>query len=89
MSAISKIYDQLANQVNQTTFMDKYIRNEVQLDSETKIKFDLNELKKDKVLINQLSRFAEHWKTKTLFSGRLISATKKLKSEILTELEND
>ena len=89
LSAISKIYNQLSSQVNETTLTDKYIRNDVKLFSETEIKFDPKELKKDKVLINQLSRFAEHWKTKVQFSGRLIFMSKNLKSKILTELEND
>jgi hypothetical protein len=89
LNAISKIYDQLANQVNESSLIDKYIRKQVYTDAVTEIEFNLSEMKDDQVLINKLSRFADNWKTKMSFATRLINMATELKSNIELELEND
>lgn len=89
ISAISKIYDQLASQVSETSVTDKYIKNKVRLNVDSEITFDFNRMKKDALLMNQLSRFAENWKTKMHFSGMLKSSSIKLRNNIQKLLNND
>ncbi|MAD97149.1 MAG: hypothetical protein CMB99_07485 [Flavobacteriaceae bacterium] len=90
LSAIGKIYDELSEQVNERAFLDPYIKQEVNLtSSNTKIKFDFNTIRKNKMVINQLSRYAHNWSTKREFASSLIEQSKKLRAEILKELNND
>lgn len=86
LSAIGKIYDGLSEQVNERTFLDPYIKQEVSIDAKTKIIFDFDQIRKDKLVINTLSRYAHNWSTKREFATSLIEQSKKLKAEILKEL---
>lgn len=88
LSAIGKIYDELSVQVNDRAFLDPYIKQIVSLDAKTKINFDFDEIRKDKLVFNQLSRYAHNWSTKREFATSLIEQSNKLKSEILKELND-
>ncbi len=90
LSAIGKIYDELSQQVNERAFLDPYIKQEVSLRAaKTKIDFDLEKLRKNQLVINQLSRYTHNWSTKKGFASSLIEQSKKLKVEILKELNHD
>lgn len=90
LSAIGKIYDELSEQVNERDFLDPYIKQEVNLIStKTKINFNFNEIRNDQTVINKLSRYTHNWSTKREFASSLIEQSKKLKTQILKELNND
>lgn len=92
LSAFSKIITQLTNQVNKTAPIDKhvtlFIANESSL-RKTPLEYDFNLMKKDKFLINTLSRFSLHWQTKSFFSNNLLEVGESLKKNIQKELNND
>ena len=88
LAAVSKIYDQLADKVNDSEFLDKYIRQEVSINSRRpKVSFDVTEIKKDKRLINILSRYGNNWNTKKQLSTLLMNQSKKLKNLIQKEID--
>lgn len=89
LAVISKIYDQLAEQVNEDDFIHKYVFIQTSEGSITdEVIYNFSELKNDSFLINKLSKFKVNWLTKKEFSSNLLSGSKKLKEQILEELEN-
>tara|TARA_R110002074_G_scaffold231282_2_gene402870 strand:- start:4946 stop:5710 length:765 start_codon:yes stop_codon:yes gene_type:complete len=85
--AISKIFDQLSNKVNDDHFMNNYITlNMKENFSESTLSYDFTKLCKDQFVINKLSRFTEHWSDKKSFSEILANNSEKLKEEIQKEL---
>ena len=92
LGAFSKIITQLADQVNKTEPVDKhvtlFIANESSL-HKIPLEYDFNLMKKDKFLINTLSRFSLHWQTKSFFSNNILEVGESLKKNIKNELSND
>ncbi len=88
LEAISKIFDQLAEKVNDTSVIDKYVLVIPGPNPrETAFQYDFMEMAADQELINILSRFAYNWQTRTMFTSQLHKVTEELKIEIERELE--
>jgi len=92
LGAYSKIITQLTSQVNKTEPIDKYVTlfvaEEFPLDK-ISLEYDFDLLKKDNFLINTLSRYSLHWKTKSFFNNNMLKVGESLKKNILKELSND
>jgi len=88
LEAISKIFDQLAEKVNDTSVIDKYVTViPAATPAGTTFLYDFKEMAADQELINILSRYANNWQTRTVFTSQLHSLTEELKIEIEQELE--
>ena len=85
---VSTIYEDLNEKVNQTTFMDPYLKFE-QGGSVTENAFcyDFSKIRQDQVIINTLSRYAFHWKSKSSFSRSLQNQASELNAFIQKEIE--
>ena len=87
LESVSKMYDQMANQVNDTKFVDQHVTLLLEPESTShKLRYNFNDLAKDNYLINRLSRCGNLWQTKRYFSERLSNSSKKLKESYLAEL---
>lgn len=88
LAAISKIYDQLATQVNDDDFIQKYVFIQTGEGAfQNKIIYNFSAVKNDSFLINKLSKFKVNWLTKKEFSSNLIRMSQDLKEKIQTELK--
>jgi len=88
LEAISKMFDQMASQVNSTEFIDKYVT--IQIVPETihsNLEYNFEDLAKDTYVINKMSRYGYLWQTKQYFSKILTKTTLKLKEAIEEELK--
>ena len=85
--AVSKMYDQMASQVNETEIVDKHVTLLLDPNSiNSKLVYNFNDLVDDKFLINRLARFGYFWKTRQFFSESISESSKKLKEAYITEL---
>ncbi|MDX1591324.1 MAG: DUF6090 family protein [Balneolaceae bacterium] len=86
--AISKIYDQLSEKVDDTKFIDQYVRV-VQTDSRITpdLQYEFSDLSSDPLVINTLARYGLHWRSKKYFSAFLKSRALELKAAVEAELE--
>jgi hypothetical protein len=92
LGAYSKIITLLASQVNKTEPIDKHVTLSVAEEfplNKISLQYDFDLLKKDNFLINTLSRYSLHWKTKSFFSNNMLEVGESLKKNILKELSND
>jgi len=88
--AVSKMYDQMANQVNETEIVDKHVTLLLDPNSiNSKLDYNFKDLVNDKFLINRLARFGYFWQTKQFFSESLSESSRKLKEAYLTELNKE
>ena len=89
LESVGKIFDQLANKVNETDFIDKYLLLDLQPGTiNSELEYDFQSMAGDKYLINKLARYGYCWQTKQLFSGMLAQSSEELKEAILLELKN-
>ncbi|GAA4812071.1 DUF6090 family protein [Litoribaculum gwangyangense] len=85
--AVSKMYDQIADQVNDTKLVDKHVTLVLDPNSMySKLDYDFIDLAEDKFLINRLARFGYFWQTKQAFSKTISESSKKLKEAYITQL---
>ncbi len=89
LEAISKVYDQLANKVNNTEMIDKYVTIKIKANSlDNQLEYNFQELSNDRNLINVLSRYGYYWQTKQSFSSILSKLSTELRENILKELDH-
>ena len=87
LEAVSKIYDQIAVQVNDTDFIDKYVTIIIESDARNnKLEYEFSEMSNDKYLINKLGRYGFQWQAKQHFSNSLSKSSNDLKEAFLNEL---
>jgi len=87
LEAISKTYDQLANQVNSTESIDRYVTIIMEEGTvNSKLEYNFPEMLKDGYLINRMSRFGYFWQTKQHFSKTMSDLSKNLRESYLKEL---
>jgi len=87
LEAISKTYDQLANQVNSTESIDRYVTIIMEEGTvNSKLEYNFPEMLKDGYLINRMSRFGYFWQTKQHFSKTMSDLSKNLRELYLKEL---
>lgn len=88
LEAVSKIFDQMANKVNSTDIIDRYVAIKIGGSTlESKVNYDFQELSNDRFLINTLSRYGYFWQTKQYFSEILSKLSADLKESILKDLD--
>ena len=84
---VSKMYDQIADQVNDTKLIDQHVT--VLLDPKSlnsTLDYDFKDLANDDYLINRFARFGYFWQTKQHFSKILSESSEALKEFYLKEL---
>jgi len=87
LESVSKIYDQIAVQVNDTDFIDKYVTIIIGSDARNnKFEYEFSEMSNDKYLINKLGRYGFQWQAKQFFSNSLSKSSNDLKEAFLNEL---
>ncbi len=85
--AVSKMYDQMASQVNETEIVDKHVTLLVDPNSiNSKLDYNFKHLADDKFLIIRLARFGFFWQTKQFFSESISESSKKLKEAYIAEI---
>lgn len=91
LEAIRKIFDQLADKVGDMRLFDPYITHYIVKGekSQSNIEYEIEEIAKNKELINVLSRHGLHWDTKRLFSEYLLKYSKELKELLEQEIEKN
>ena len=88
LESVSKIYDQIAVQVNDTDFIDKYVTIIIGSDARNnKFEYEFSEMSNDKYLINKLGRYGFQWQAKQFFSNSLSKSSNDLKEAFLKELD--
>jgi len=84
---VSTVSEDLNEKVNEMEFIDPYLKfGKESSFRETVVEYDFNDLATDKRVINTLSRYGFHWKTKSSFSKSLAEEASQLKSLIEQEL---
>lgn len=87
LEVVSKMYDQMANQVNDTKLIDRHVALLLDPDSINSIlDYDFKDLANDDFLINRMARFGYFWQTKQHFSELLSESSKKLGEFYSSEL---
>ena len=87
LEAISKMYDQLANQVNNTEIIDRHVTIVMEAGTiNSTLEYNFQEMAKDSYLINRMSRFGYFWQTKQHFSKTMSDLSKNLRESYLKEL---
>ena len=85
--SVSKMYDQMASQVNETEIVDKHVTLVLDPNStNSKLDYNFKDLADDKFLINRLARFGYFWQTKQFFSESISESSKKLKEAYNAEI---
>ncbi len=85
---VSTIYEDLNEKVNQTTFMDPYLKFEPNGSvTDNAFSYDFSKIRQDQVVINTLSRYAFHWKSKSFFSNNLQNRATQLHELIQKEID--
>ena len=86
LESISKVYDQMADQVNSTEIIDKHVTIIIKEGTvQSTLVYDFEDLANDKFLINRMSRFGYFWQTKQFFSKTLAEMSKKLGDDYLKQ----
>jgi hypothetical protein len=84
---VSTVSEDLNQKVNHTEFIDSYVKfSKESTFQNTVLEFDFEDLTSDKKVINVLSRYSFHWKTKMAFMNILSKNAKELKALIEQEL---
>jgi hypothetical protein len=84
---IANIYAELNSKVNQSEFLDSYVKFEEKGTVMTpQFTYDFPALASDKIVMNTFSRYAFHWETKYSFASRLKGDAENLRSIIQEEL---
>jgi hypothetical protein len=88
LESISKVYDQLAEKVNDTEMVDKYVKINIKKETtQSTLEYDFQQMAKDHYLINKFSRYGYYWQTKQQFSEWLGKMSGNLRDNILEEIE--
>ena len=86
---VSTVAEDLNEKVNQTEFIDPYVKFGRESDfQEAYLEYDFNALSRDRKVINTLSRYSFHWKSKIRFMNILSKRAEELKAMIEQELIN-
>lgn len=87
LEAISKTYDQMGNQINNTEIIDQHVALILDPKSiNSTLDYNFEDLSKDQYLINRMARFGYFWQTKQHFSNLLSESSRNLKELYLKEL---
>tara|TARA_R110002073_G_scaffold313380_2_gene485267 strand:+ start:38164 stop:38901 length:738 start_codon:yes stop_codon:yes gene_type:complete len=90
LEAISKMFDQMASQVNNTDFVDKHVTVQIIAGThKSKLDYNFKDLVNDSYVINKMSRFGYLWQTKQYFSDAISKTSSDLKQAIIEELKSN